>query len=42
MIANMRSSKLKTRYIQEVISGELAALESKMEIIKEKEGKEKI
>lgn len=41
MVMNSRSNKLKVRYIQEVISGELAALESKMEIIKEKEGKER-
>jgi len=41
MILNTRSSKLKSKYIHEIISGELAALESKMEIIKEKEGKEK-
>ncbi len=41
MIMNSRSSKLKARYIEELISGELAALETKMEILKEKSGSDK-
>jgi hypothetical protein len=39
LLASNRSHKIKTHYIQELISGELAAIEGKMSILNEKEGK---
>ncbi|NMC35707.1 hypothetical protein GYA49_01540 [Candidatus Beckwithbacteria bacterium] len=41
MMMSTRNNKLKSRYIEEMISGELSALESKMAIVKEKEGQQK-
>lgn len=41
MMMNTRSNKLKTQYINELITGELSALESKMEIVEEKAGKDR-
>jgi len=41
MMMNNRANKLKSTYINELITGELAALESKMEIVGEKTGKDR-
>ena len=41
MMINNRTSKIKSKHIQELIQGELAVLENKMTIISEKEGKDR-
>jgi len=41
MMMNSRAAKLKSEYINELISGELSALESKMDIVEEKTGKDR-
>ena len=41
MMMNSRTAKLKSEYINELISGELSALESKMDIVEEKTGKDR-
>jgi hypothetical protein len=41
MMMNSRGTKLKSQYINEMISGELATLETKMNIVTEKSGKGK-
>jgi len=41
MMTNSRTAKLKSEYIDELITGELAALESKMAIVGEKTGKDR-
>ncbi len=41
MMMNSRANKLKSQYINELITGELSALESKMEIVGEKAGRDR-
>lgn len=40
MSMNSRAAKLKSQHIHEIVEGELAALESKMQVMKEKEGQD--